>query len=279
MLVDFMMIGAQKCGTTSLAEQLADHPQVCFSRKKEPGFFNELADWRAGLGEYHALFEPQPGQLCGEGSTMYTFLPEGAQTAVRLYEYNPDLKLIYIMRQPVKRIISHYAHNLVRGIEKMPPELAIAHDPTYINRSRYAVQIRPYLECFGPENVLLLFFEEYVADQIATLQQVASFLGIDAHRFVQADTEAKHQTTGRAYLKYESVRRIAETELFQSVRTKIPMALRQPLKRRLSNQIEQKPEFSPELRQLLWRFLEDDVRAIESMVNRQLTFWRNGYTQ
>ena len=92
MRVDFMIIGAQKAGTTSLAAQLAAHPQVCFCREKEPGYFHQTADWRAGLDGYHALYDPRPGQLLGEASTYYTFFPEYRGTAERLY----DLSLIHI---------------------------------------------------------------------------------------------------------------------------------------------------------------------------------------
>ena len=73
MKVDFMVIGAQKSGTTSMARQLATHPAVCFCSDKEPAFFNTCADWRERLAEYHALYSPQPGQLLAEASTMYTF--------------------------------------------------------------------------------------------------------------------------------------------------------------------------------------------------------------
>ena len=70
---NFMVIGAQKCGTTSLARQLSEHPEICFSDEKEPGFFNSTTDWKLGLEEYHRLYSPSLGQLCGEASTMYTF--------------------------------------------------------------------------------------------------------------------------------------------------------------------------------------------------------------
>ena len=101
MRVDFMMIGAQKAGTTSLAAQLAAHPQICFCREKEPGYFHKTDDWTAGLDQYHSLYSPTPGQLCGEASTYYTFFPEFCETHKRLYDYNPALKLIYVVRQPV----------------------------------------------------------------------------------------------------------------------------------------------------------------------------------
>lgn len=279
MRVDFMMIGAQKCGTTNLAAQLATHPSVCFSRIKEPGFFNETADWRSVLPSYHALYDVADGQLCGEASTMYTFLPEFPDTHLRLFEYNPDLKLIYIMRQPVNRVISHYSHNLVRGLVKDGPETAVFDDPTYINRSRYATQIRPYLELFGHENVKLLVFEEYVANPDQTLSDLAGFLSLDETKFSEADESSKHQTTGRTYLKHETMRRLVESNMFQSMRSYLPAAIRQPIRKRLSNQIEEKPEFSDQLRKLIWRFVEDDVYGIEKIIGRQLLIWREGYAQ
>ncbi|MFO7664755.1 MAG: sulfotransferase [Chloroflexota bacterium] len=279
MKVDFILIGAQKCGTTSIANQLAAHPQVCFCKEKEPGYFHKADDWRSGLDGYHALFAPQAGQLCGEASTFYTFFPEFTETHKRLYDYNPNLKLVYIMRQPVDRVISHYTHNFVRSIDTQPPEVAVFHSPAYVNRSRYGVQLRPYLELFGPENVLLLIFEEYTIDQIATLEQIAQFLDIDQAPFAETDTTPRHQSVGQPYLRYEAVRNITHSDAFQKVRNMVPAAIRQPIRHRFfSNKIDEKPHFSIETRQALWRLLEDDVHTVETLLNRRLDQWRTGYT-
>lgn len=271
MIVDFMIIGAQKSGTSSLAGQLAAHSQICFSKKKEPGYFNQEVDWRPNLPEYEKQFRPLPGQILGEASTMYTFFPEHVGTHVRLMEYNPNLKLIYIMRHPVKRIISHYSHNVVRSLETDPPELAVVNDPRYVYRSRYAVQIRPYLELFGPDAIMLLTFEEYVADQIGVLQQVARFLGVNADEFQHADTEAKHQTIGEYYLKSPRVEMVVGSDYFQPLRRIVPDSIRKPIRHRFfSNRLPERPEFSEELQSNLWRLVEDDVVAIEALLNRQV---------
>lgn len=279
MRVDFMMIGAQKAGTTSLAAQLAAHPQICFCKEKEPGYFHQTADWAAGLDEYHRLYSPSPGQLTGEASTYYTFFPEFRETHKRLHDYNPALKLIYVVRQPVERVISHYTHNRVREIDTRPPEEAVFAEPAYVDRSRYGVQIRPYLELFGPENVLLLVFEEYTANQIATLYRVAEFLGIAAGPFDETDTTPLHQSVGQPYLRSEAARAFTKSELFQKVRGVVPAAIRQPIRHRLlSNKIDEKPYFAPEVKQALWRLLEDDVHTIEQMLGYSLNVWRRGYT-
>jgi len=279
MRVDFMVIGAQKAGTTSLAAQLAAHPQICFCKEKEPGFFHKTEDWVEKLDEYHSLYQPMPGQLCGEASTYYTFYPEFRETHKRLYDYNPTLKLIYVMRQPVERVISHYTHNRVREIDMRPPEEAVFSDAAYVNRSRYGVQIRPYLELFGPENVMLLVFEEYTADQIAALYRIADFLGIDRAPFDETDTTPLHQSVGQPYLRSETARAFTKTEFFQKVRGVVPEAIRQPIRHRLlSNKIEEKPHFSPDVKQALWRLLEDDVHTVEQLLGHGLNAWRRGYT-
>lgn len=279
MLVDFMMIGAQKSGTTSIASQLEAHPEICFCKIKEPGFFHQTPLWQTQLDEYHQLFSPENGQLCGEASTMYTFLPEWPDTPARLHDYNPNLKLIYVMRQPVDRIISHYTHNWVRNFVTDAPEKVVLSDPTYVNRSRYAVQIRPYIELFGRENILLLIFEEYVRDQIDSLQQIGAFLGIDSTSFLDADTEPKHKSVGETYLKYEGARLLVRSKLFKQVRDYIPASLRYAVRRPLSNKIKQKPAFSPELKKLLWRLVQDDVTQIEAYLNRDLPQWRQGFCE
>ena len=279
MRVDFMMIGAQKAGTTSLAAQLAAHPQICFCREKEPAYFHQVADWRADLERYHALYDPRPGQLLGEASTHYTFFPEFRGTAERLYEYNPALKLIYVMRQPVERIVSHYTHNVVREIDRRPPDQAVFEEPSYVNRSRYGVQLRPYLELFGPENVLLLIFEEYTAAQVATLYRLAEFLGIDAAPFDETDTTPQHQSVGQPYLRYQALRDFTKSDVFQKMRSIIPAAVRQPIRHRLlSNTINEKPAFAATTKQALWRLLEDDVHTVEQLLGRRVEQWRRGYS-
>jgi hypothetical protein len=277
-LVDFMVIGAQKCGTSSLAGQLAEHPQVCFCSKKEPGYFDRTEDWKATLDEYHKLYSPAAGQICGEASTMYTFIPEWRGTHSRLAAYNPDLKLIYMMRQPVERIISQYSHRLVRETVRERPEIAVFADPAYVNRTRYAVQIRPYLELFGPEKVLLLIFEEYTHDPLRTLGRIAEFLDVRPDAFQSVDLTARHRSAREWYLR-NSYRRIRSSTVLQAVASKVPSLMRRAARPYFCNRLEAKPEFSPELKQTLWQLLEDDVAAMEALMGRRLDIWRDGYVE
>jgi hypothetical protein len=93
--VDFMIIGAQKSGTTTFSKILSSHPNVCFSREKEPHFFSKSPNWQKFIEVYKALYQPKDKQICGEASTTYTCYPEFNKNIWHsLYEFNPNLKFI-----------------------------------------------------------------------------------------------------------------------------------------------------------------------------------------
>lgn len=271
--IDFIIIGAQKSGTTSLATQLAGHPEICFCQDKEPGFFNSVIDWKEKLQDYHRLYSPLPGQRCGEASTMYTFLPEFEDTHSRLYEYNPKLKLIYIMRHPVERIVSHYAHRVNHGRLIESPEKIVLKDPTFINRTRYAYQIKPYLELFGRENILLMPFEEYISDQLESLKSISSFLGISFEPFQNLNSKPKNESIGKKYLGKTGTK-IRDNLVARLAAPLIPRFVRDVVKSHFLKEMTQKPKFPPALRRTLWNILEDDVNSVEKLLNRRLDVWR-----
>jgi Sulfotransferase domain len=268
MKVDFMIIGAQKCATTSLAHQLRQHPQVCFSKRKEPQYFSKTRDWQENLPEYHKLFSPTASQLCGEASTSYTCLPEYQETHTRLFTYNPELKLIYIMRDPIRRIESHYAYWLLRGQVRDSLEAEVVTNPTYINRSRYGVQMKPYLRLFPRSNILLLIFEEYVSHIHDTLEQVARFLGISPAGFAGLDTTPQNVSERRIKPHFRFLKKVIR---------RAPSLLQRGAHKYLYNTLSQKPQCSERLRGTLWLLLEDDVSCIEELLGRRLEVWRQRY--
>ena len=105
LMVNAIIIGVQKCGTTTLANWLSQHPGVRVCDQKEPDFFSKSPDWRAYLDGYHRLYadENEGGskKLWVEGSTSYSWYLDYPETAKRLFEYNPHLKLVFIVREPM----------------------------------------------------------------------------------------------------------------------------------------------------------------------------------
>lgn len=273
MTIDFIVIGAQKGGTTSLAASLAAHPSICFSDDKEPGFFL-LSDPKASdLKRYHKLFNPLSGQLLGEASTQYTMLPESDGTAERIFENNPKVKLIYIMRDPVERILSHYAHRVVRKRAHKDPCHEIKNNPSYVFRSRYYYQLQPFLKIFPRDSILLLIFEDFIADPRSTLCKVAHFLNIDAEFYGSWDSiPAWNRSEKRKVVADYGISSVVSP--LKKAGKHLPEGIQKFIINILGNSIESKPAFSQSLRRELYHQLGKEIDEIEALVGHRITKWK-----
>lgn len=115
-----------------------------------------------------------------EGSTNYSKFPAfNTNIHKDIFEYNPEIKILYMLRHPVERLISHYRFAVERGLTEDSLETAIQLNPIYINTSKYFSQIQPYIDYFGKENVQLVFMEDFQENPRKTLSRIWSFLEID----------------------------------------------------------------------------------------------------
>ena len=138
MQVDFMIIGAQKCATSTLFKILNNHPSIIGCNHKEPHFFSTSNNWKRDVSTYHALFKEQEGALYFEASTTYTFYPlRNLHIWNDIFDYNPNMKFIYLVRTPVDRIISSYMHTYERGYTELNIEDALIKERLYIELTRY----------------------------------------------------------------------------------------------------------------------------------------------
>ena len=106
---NLFVIGAMKSGTTTLHEYLGSHPEICMSDRKEPGYFVEEYGWSNGVDWYLRQFSGDGKEkYLGESTTDYTKLPRFKGVARRIAEFNPGAKIMYLLRDPIERTISHY---------------------------------------------------------------------------------------------------------------------------------------------------------------------------
>jgi hypothetical protein len=174
-LPTFAVIGAMKAGTTSISAALATHPDVFICTPKEPQFFTTR--WDRGLAWYESLFDPAGGALArGDASTSYTDFPRKPLAAQRMAETVPDVKLVYIVRDPVERMRSHYRHRLADGNEMRPIGEALL-DDRYLLRSAYGLQIEQYLACFPREQLLVLDGADLLSGG-PSWSQLFTFIGV-----------------------------------------------------------------------------------------------------
>jgi len=178
-LPGFVIIGAMKCATSTLHVQLAAQRGVFMSTPKEPCFFSDDEVWARGIDWYRGLFAGAPAEaICGESSTHYTKLPTYPRTIERMKPILPHAKLIYIMRHPVDRLISHYIHEWTEGRVRVGIDRAVEERPELIDYGRYAFQIRPWIEAYGGDGVLPVFLERMRREPEAELERVARFIGL-----------------------------------------------------------------------------------------------------
>jgi hypothetical protein len=178
----FVIIGAMKSGTSSLDHYLRQHPEICMSSTKETDFFVEARNYGKGLDWYRSLFAA-PTKACGEASPNYSKRHQHRGVPQRLHHLLPDVKLIYLLRDPIERIVSHYLHNRALGRETRSLATAVAarsYRNNYVRTSLYHFQLSAFLDCFPLERVLIATTEDLKARQAETLASVFRFIGVDA---------------------------------------------------------------------------------------------------
>lgn len=177
-LPDFLIVGAMKCGTSTLAAQLAAQDGVFMSTPKEPNFFSDEEIWARGEDWYRGLFAgAAPGDLKGEASTHYTKLPTHPETLERMATLLELPRIVYMIRNPVERTVSHYIHEWTQGEMDGDPVSAFARHPELVAYGRYGMQIEPYVGRFGAGNVFLTSLEQIKAGPQAELDRIGAFLG------------------------------------------------------------------------------------------------------
>lgn len=274
MTVDFMIIGAQKCATTTLYRLLNAHPSIVGSRPKEPHYFTTVRDWRRELPRYEAMFPDREGALRFEASTSYTFLPlKKLEVWEDLYAYNPRLKLLYVVRNPLDRIVSNYMHNVERGYTEKSLEEAVMRDRIYVDVSRYATQIRPFLRRFGEERVRILFFRDVVGRREGVLAELAAFLDVPRDGFGEDGEGAGFRVHANPSLGGAKPRAKLDNVLTRGLR-KVSPTLWRLVTRAGARGFDEKPTLSPPLRRTVLHMLEGEIRELEAITGRDLSEWK-----
>ena len=243
-LPDFLIVGAMKCGTSTLQAQLASQQGVFMTTPKEPNFFSDDDVYERGVDWYRGLFAgAAEGSLKGEASTHYTKAPTYPNCIERMKAVLEPPKIIYMIRNPVDRIVSQYIHEWTMGKTKGDIAAEVAENPAFEAYSRYADQIAPYVEWVGAENIYLSSMERLKADGPAELAAVCAFLGLPQPTWVR---EAAQMNSSA-----ERIRRFPGSDLlihhpFAAAlrRRLVPQALRSFIKERL--QITERPTLTPD---------------------------------
>ncbi len=270
MLVDFMIIGAQKCGTTTLFDILNSHPSLEGCKYKEPHFFCTASNWRDELARYEQLFEPKPDVMYFEASTTYTFYPlRNLRIWDDLFAYNPLLKLIYIVRDPISRIVSSYMHTYERGYTDLNIEDAIRKQRLFIDITRYYTQIYPFIKTFGRDNVLIVDFDDLIHSREQVIQEISDFLAIDYSLFT--DYQDTHSNISIAESKIHHKFDHPPLPL-RAIRKFLPPIWAQ-ITDNSDRQFSTKPKLTFEFKTMILTMLELEIKELETLMNKDLSKW------
>lgn len=254
---NFFIIGAAKCGTTTLYEYLNAHPQVFMSSVKEPHFFSDIEsanpfDYLAPVAgeKYHNkiirdekiymnLFQKSDNfPVRGEASVSYLL---DLNAAERIYNFNPDAKIIAILRDPVQRAFSHFKANRMIGSAYYPDDFykEITTDwnikgkkwglkgRLYIELGFYTQQLARYAKVFPKENMLVIGLPELQNHPELTMKKVYSFLSIDEHPLVEDQNKVYNESKQMKSSLLLKLKKIKDKNIFLSkLSRKIPAIIK-----------------------------------------------------
>ncbi len=280
---NFFIVGAPRCGTTSLHEYLKKIPRVFMSKIKEPEYFSPnsfkmnqtlpIYDKK----EYLALFQEIKDELAiGESSTSYLEDPESPQL---IHKVVPNARIIVLLRDPIERAYSHYLIHVRYNFEKQSFHDALGkilkrYDPLtsnhYLHAGLYSKQILRYINTFGKKNIKILIFEEFIQNKRKAVQEVLSFLEI-VHNLKDINNDAFNISE---LPKGKFANKILHSKKIKKIAGKlIPDDTRQIFKEKLLLSKE-KPQIMKEDRNILRDFFKDDVKELKNILDRDLP-WLN----
>ncbi len=268
-LPNFMIIGAMKSATSTLQEQLIQQPDIYMCEPKEPNFFSDDGEYIKGIDWYSGLFDEFPeGALLGEASTHYTKLPTYPETVSRLNKYLSGNKYIYVMRHPVDRLISHYIHEWSMGSYKCDINKAITRYPELVDYSRYAMQLEPYFETFGRDNVLPVFFDRLINYSQSELERVCKFIGYNGDPKWSYDLNAKNISNKRIR-KFPLYNLLIESSVAKSIRRNlVPKKIRNLIKGKL--RMQERPVIDEKYIRKLEDIFNQDLKMLSKWLGKDI---------
>lgn len=285
---NLFIIGSMKSGTTSLHNYLSCHPDIYMADEKEPGYFVKELAFDEGPEWYMKLFEKAPANVkyIGESSTHYTKLPTFKNAADRMYDYSPHAKLIYIMRDPVKRAISHYWFNTATSgrqynkkfiLENRDMWTAITNEPEYIAYGDYAMQLQPYIDLYGLDNIYTLTFEELIENPYLEVTKIFKWLSLRSLKQEEFKFE-KFNATPKEFDKAKGkgiLHRLRNNNLWNTLSPYIPRSFRKALRNLAVKKVKMEDASEPKVQEYLSRLYIPKIQELSSILNREFPEWKS----
>jgi hypothetical protein len=270
----FIVIGAMKCGTSTVCSYLERHPEVFMLPDCELDFFSRDANFAKGVSWYEAHFDGHADKaVVGEGSNSYAAAAIYPDTAVRMAAYNPDIKIIYIVRNPLERLISAWVQTRADSGDKIPATVdgAVTERPEFfVDQSLYWDNISRYRTLFPDHQIHVSFMEDLKADPDMFFKALADFLGISP--MLQISPGQVNPSQGKRILsaRYTRLRRLPA----MNAMSRLPRPVKRFIKRELFSQtLHDTPRLSAQVHDDLVARLRPDAMSFLEAYGKPADFW------
>ncbi|HBB31973.1 MAG TPA: hypothetical protein DDZ80_04595 [Cyanobacteria bacterium UBA8803] len=274
---NFLSIGAAKCATSTISALIGQHPDV-FMVSKEVSFFSDDEIYAKGFDWYESLFDNAGGvKMRGEGSNRYTMKEVFPNAVSRIISYTTDLKLIYIVRNPIARIASHWIEKRSHGGEDVHYDFNKAvriNREWLVDSSNYWQQINVFRSHFSDERIHIIFYEDFKTDQGTVMRRCFEFLNVDPDvPLVEPNIHLNPSTGKQVPINFLS--RLRSYSLYRYGVEIIPKPWRDPLRKRfLFKEVKGRPQWSLEAREWVADVLETDTRRFLEYYGKPKDFWK-----
>jgi hypothetical protein len=237
---------------------------------REPQFFSQ--EWDRGLDWYTALFDGAgSARARGEFSTTYSRAPLMPDVPARIAATLPDVRLVYLVREPIERMRSMYVHQRSKGRERRSIDDAIAASPGYLTLSRYGYQAEQYLQHFGEDQLLIVRSEDLRDDRRATLDRVFAFIGVDPDVPIEDLTREHNRGADRREYGPGLQRLVRSASSARAARV-VPRSVRRSLSRLVGSEVD-RPEVSEATRAMLREPLIEDAQRLAAIAGPAFRVW------
>lgn len=272
MLPNALLVGAGKAGTTSLCDELGRHPEIWMYPLKETHYFT--TEYKKGLDYYDSLFVPNGEKIVMEGSPDYIEGHNTERSCQRIAkDLGCDLKLIYMVRHPIKRLESAYVQFVANGnnVGTTFEEAVFKH--SLLDGSLYKQNLDIVAKYFGREAVHIVFFEDYVAHKRNTLARLCQFLEISEHfEFPQKMTHLNRRSS--KVIDTPLMKRLRRLPGSTTVRRLIPIRLKELSKRALLPKVEAEVAWTDDIKKETYQRIIPDAASFLKENNKPVDFWK-----
>jgi len=270
MLPNFIIIGVAKCGTTTLCDTLMEHPDIFFSKPKEPNYFNKIIHYESTRDDYEKIFENAGNSpIRGEGSVGYTnpnrihFVPK------RIHEVIPDCKLIYMVRHPIKRLESDWKMRLRLGNKIQNFNDSLEWDMSLYNHGLYWNTLSHYLKYFKKEQILIVFIEDLFKSFDVEILRILNHIG--------ADTDYKlsltHSNSAENYREDTRFSTFLKKIVNDNLKAHIPDFLKHRFRHLITKEWDYDIDWDPQVFKDVTRIFAEDSKALLEYCGKSKDFW------